>query len=64
MTEEVVSALMSAADEEAWERAGLFDPPPSHLNPELRIYREFTALRTVASLGLYSYSPQGFTTFC
>jgi hypothetical protein len=33
MTEEVVSALMSAADEDTWERASLFDPPPSHLNP-------------------------------
>jgi hypothetical protein len=28
--EEAVSALMSVADEEAWERAGLFEPVPSH----------------------------------
>jgi hypothetical protein len=32
MTEDVVSALMSAADEEAWEKAGLFNPPATHLN--------------------------------
>jgi hypothetical protein len=32
MTDAVVNTLMSAADEEVWEKAGLFDPPTMHLN--------------------------------
>jgi hypothetical protein len=32
MMEASVNALMSVADEEAWEKASLFDPPTTHLN--------------------------------
>jgi hypothetical protein len=52
--EEVVNALMSAADEEAWERVGLFEPVPSHFPTDFHTIDGLISSKLTPLVGSFS----------